>query len=88
MNKPREMPLDEAMQKARAYADDKRNKDIPSVSRTLVREIDRLERTVAELREYAVHPRECASICRRGRDPIYCTCGLDAILARLDGSKP
>ena len=45
---------------------------------------DALERAVAELREYATHNRECASICRSGRDPIYCTCGLDSILARLD----
>lgn len=63
-----------------------------------------LERTVAELREYAGHKHHCAR-CQQmpmvsgqqynfphdwlaWQKTIECTCGLDAILARLDGSKP
>ena len=46
-----------------------------------------LERTVAELRYYASH----AHLCNKDQTdepPRPCDCGLDAILARLDGSKP
>ena len=85
MNKPRETPLTDALlaEYPALYLRpmEPRERRLLDLSRFL-------ERTVAELREYAVHRRECASICRSGRDPIYCTCGLDALLARLDGSKP
>ena len=47
--------------------------------------IARLERTVAELREYAWHKKDCSWWQTMAPG---CTCGLDALLARLDGSKP
>jgi hypothetical protein len=100
MNKPREtprtlveMPLDEALQKARTIRDDGTYDSMPSVSRTLLKEVERLERTVAELIKYALHTPECElTVNANRRFPIQtgvvCTCGLDELLPRLDGSKP
>lgn len=44
-----EMPIEEAIAKARQYAAE--HKDKPSVSRTLVQEIDRLRARVDDLEE-------------------------------------
>ena len=65
---------------------------------------DSLERTVAELRGYSHHHNGCDKMkqmpMQHGRtytapddfeewfDKQACTCGLDALLARIDGSKP
>lgn len=44
-----------------------------------------LERTVAELREYTRHHSNCASL-DFTQDFMACTCGLDTLLARLEGT--
>ena len=77
MNKPRETPLTDAFLASQA----------PFTREDVRVYFGKLERTVAELRKYVIHN----SACKR-RIGLYtvipCDCGLDAILARLDGSKP
>lgn len=76
-----EMPLEEAMQKGRSYADDERHKDTPSVSRTLVREIDRLTGELAA--KTAQAERLVAEIELTVRDELLSTGGFSRLTAAL-----